>query len=161
MKLRCLTAGALLLTAGAVGAKEIPQDISVQAVVSTPEFQVTSVGNWWDSDLRAEYDPGRMVFLQIKKELFVKSSYGPIYAKTDQPYYKFKRVGGAEYQRRYYISMNRTPLGTTPVEIVSAEEAAQGKTIEFRFYPMGQDATVGLAGTYITHATLMFETGAP
>ena len=156
-----LAACALLLTAGAVGAKEIPQDVSVQAVVSTPEFQVTSVGNWWDDELRAEYDPSRLVFKQIKKDVFVKSTYGPIYAKTDSPYYRFTRVGGAEFQRRYYISLNRVVMGTAPVEIVSAADAAQGKTIEFRFYPMGEGSTVRMPGTYTTHATLMFETGAP
>ncbi|WP_435653106.1 hypothetical protein ACSC9T_09725 [Pseudomonas putida] len=161
MKLRCFTACALLLTVGAAGAKEIPQDVSVQAVVSTPEFQVTSVDNWWDDELRAEYDPSRLVFKQIKKDVFVKSTYGPIYAKTDSPFYRFKRVGGAEFQRRYYISLNRLVMGTTPVEIVSAAEAAEGKTIEFRFYPMPEASTVRMPGTYITHATVMFETGAP
>ncbi len=96
MKLRCLITFALLGVAGAAGAKEIPQDISVQAVVSVPEFQVNSVDSWWEDVLQAEYDPDRGVFKQIEKEVFVKSTYGPIYAKTDRSEYRFTRVGGGE-----------------------------------------------------------------
>jgi hypothetical protein len=161
MKLRCLITFALLGVAGAAGAREIPQDISVQAVVSVPEFQVNSVGNWWEDVLHAEYDPDRGVFKQIEKEVFVKSSYGPIYAKTDRSEYRFTRVNGGEAPRRYHIMLNRIRMGTAPVEIVSAAEAAQGKTIQFRFYPMGESASTRVPGTYVTQATLMFETGAP
>lgn len=160
MKLRCLITFALLGAAGTVGAKEIPQEISVQAVVSTPEFQVASAGSWWDEDLEMEYDPSKLTFKDVTKEIFVKSTYGPIYAKTDSQYYRFTRDGGAVDARLYRIQLNRKIMLTTPTEIVSAADAAQGINIPFRFYGFSGTGA-RLPGTYRTQATLMFETGAP
>jgi len=160
MKLRCLITLVLVGVSGTVGAKEIPQDISVRAVVSTPEFQVTSAGSWWDEDLEMEYDPSRLTFKDVTKEIFVKSHYGPIYAKTDSSHYFFKRDGGAQDTRRYQIQLNRIRMLPTPTEIVSAADAAQGTTIPFRFYGFSGVGS-SLPGTYRTHVTLTFETGAP
>jgi len=160
MKLRCLMPLVLVGVAGTVGAKEIPQDISVRAVVSTPEFQVTAEGNWWGQDLELEYDPSGPTFKDVTRNITVKSTYGPIYASTDKKQYNFKREHGAQDNRNYQIQLNRELMQPKPILIVSAADAAQGKTIPFRFWG---HSGIGakLPGKYSAQVTLTLETGAP
>lgn len=159
MKRMLLALPLAMLFAGAAHALDpIEKQVQVTAQVPTDAFFVERVGgNWMNDPQELGWNPNQAKLDPVRKELQVKSTVGAINAYLVSP----AVIASGSHNIGLDVKVGDTVLQTTPVEVVSATQAAPGAIVGFEIAAQPAPAAGYEPGNYQGLVSMIFETGTP
>ena len=158
MKALLLALPLAVLAAGSALANDpIPKQVLITATVPTAAFHVEPIGgNWLTEPQQMGWDPRQEALLPIRRQLTARSTVGPISARLEDP----ATIASGTDIISLNVRVGATDLTTTATQILAAQQAAVGSTLDFVVAPTVP--TGGYKpGNYQGLVRMTFETAAP